>query len=110
MKQQGSTPNVRLERSQMTYTFSCPAPCNRVIRVDAHDDEDAVGKIIQAGAMTCRNSGSHDPCDTTHSRHDPVAGEAVEGSREIEHAGGRSRGDGIEGLSAGAGACGSGFR
>ena len=50
----------------MTYTFSCPAPCSRVIRVDAHDDEDAVGKIIQAGAMTCRNRGSDDPCNTTH--------------------------------------------
>ncbi len=42
----------------MTYTFSCPAPCSRVIRVEAHDDEDAVGKIIQAGAMICRNRGS----------------------------------------------------
>jgi hypothetical protein len=66
MKQQGSNPNVRLEHWQMTYTFSCPAPCSRVIRVEAHDDEDAVGKIIRAGAMICRNSGSHDPCDTTH--------------------------------------------
>jgi hypothetical protein len=50
----------------MTYTFSCPAPCSRVIRVDALDDEDAVGKIIQAGAMTCRNKGSDDTCKTTH--------------------------------------------
>jgi hypothetical protein len=50
----------------MTYTFSCPAPCSRLIRVEAHDDEDAVGKIIQAGAMTCRNRGSQNPCDTTH--------------------------------------------
>ena len=50
----------------MTYNFSCPAPCSRVIRVEAHDDEDAVEKIIQAGAMTCRKRGSNDPCDTTH--------------------------------------------
>jgi hypothetical protein len=50
----------------MTYTFSCPAPCNRVIRVEAHDDEDAVGKLVQAGAMTCRSRGSDDPCGTTH--------------------------------------------
>jgi hypothetical protein len=50
----------------LTYNFSCPAPCSRVIRVEAHDDEDAVEKIIQAGAMTCRNRGSNDPCDTTH--------------------------------------------
>ena len=50
----------------MTYNFSCPAPCSRVIRVEAHDDEDAVEKIIRAGAMTCRNRKSNDPCDTTH--------------------------------------------
>ena len=50
----------------MTYTFSCPAPCSRVIRVEARDDEDAVWKIIKAGAMTCRNRGSDSPCDTTH--------------------------------------------
>jgi hypothetical protein len=37
-----------------------------VIRVEAHDDEDAVEKIIRAGAMTCRNGGSNDRCDTTH--------------------------------------------
>jgi hypothetical protein len=50
----------------MIYTFLCPAPCRRVIRVDARNDDDAVGKIIKAGAMTCRNRASHDPCDTTH--------------------------------------------
>ena len=50
----------------MTYTFSCPAPCRRVIRVEARNDEDAVWKIIKAGAMTCRNGGSDGPCDTTH--------------------------------------------
>jgi len=44
----------------MTYTFSCPAPCTRVIRIDARNDEDAVGKIIKAGAMTCRNRKGHD--------------------------------------------------
>ena len=49
----------------MIYTFSCPAPCRRVIRVDARNDEDAVGKIIKAGALTCRNRASHDTCDTT---------------------------------------------
>jgi hypothetical protein len=50
----------------MTYNFSCPAPCSRVIRVEARDDEDAVEKIIRAGAMTCRNRESNNPCDTTH--------------------------------------------
>ena len=39
----------------MVYTFTCPAPCNRVIRVDAHNGDDAVNKIIEAGALGCRN-------------------------------------------------------
>jgi hypothetical protein len=56
----------------MTYTFSCPAPCSRVIRVDARDDEDAVGKIIEAGAMTCRNGRSHYPCEKIHSLMTPL--------------------------------------
>ena len=71
----------------MTYTFSCPAPCRRVIRVDAHDDDDAVGKIIRAGAMTCRNERSDDPCQCNASSDDPVAREAAEGSCEIGHDG-----------------------
>ena len=49
----------------MTYTFSCPAPCRQVIRVDARNDDDAVGKLIKAGAMTCRNRASDNTCDTT---------------------------------------------
>jgi len=56
----------------MTYTFSCPAPCRRVIRVDARDDEDAVGKIIEAGAMTCRNGKSRNPCEKSHSLMTPL--------------------------------------
>jgi hypothetical protein len=56
----------------MTYTFFCPAPCSRVIRVEARDDEDAVWKIIKAGAMTRRNRGSDGPCDTTHPMMPPL--------------------------------------
>jgi hypothetical protein len=56
----------------MTYIFSCPVPCSRVIRVEARDDEDAVRKIIKAGAMTCRNEGSNGPCDSTHPALSPL--------------------------------------
>lgn len=49
----------------MIYTFTCPAPCRRVIRVDARNDDVAVGKLIKAGAMTCRNRASDNTCDTT---------------------------------------------
>ena len=39
----------------MNYTFSCPVPCTRVIMVAANNDDDAVNKIIDAGAINCRN-------------------------------------------------------
>jgi hypothetical protein len=39
----------------MVYKFACPAPCSRVIMVDANSDDDAVNKIIGAGAINCRN-------------------------------------------------------
>ena len=42
----------------MIYSFACPAPCNREIKVDARDNLDAVEKIITAGAISCRNSDS----------------------------------------------------
>lgn len=45
----------------MVYTFTCPAPCDRVIKVDAHNDDDAVNKIIRAGAINCR-SLKNTPC------------------------------------------------
>ncbi len=47
----------------MIYTFACPHPCTRMIQVDAHNDEDAIWKLINAGAMTCRNKESNDPCN-----------------------------------------------
>ena len=34
----------------MKYSFTCPAPCNYEVKVDAGDDE-AVGKIIMAGEV-----------------------------------------------------------
>ena len=45
----------------MFYKFTCPAPCSRVIMVDANNDDDAVNKIIGAGAINCRNI-KNTPC------------------------------------------------
>ena len=45
----------------MVYTFTCPAPCSRLIMVDATNDDDAVNKIIGAGAINCRNI-KNTPC------------------------------------------------
>lgn len=38
----------------MVYRFACPVPCRRVIQVYANTEEDAIDKIIVAGAMSCR--------------------------------------------------------
>jgi len=50
----------------MTYTFSCPAPCQKIIVVEACNDDDAVEKLIKAGAMICRNRQSSGSCNTIH--------------------------------------------
>lgn len=46
----------------MTYTFMCPSPCNRMIRIDAGSDDDAVRKLIRAGAVECRTAGGQSAC------------------------------------------------
>lgn len=46
----------------MTYTFRCPPPCNRMIRIDAGSDDDAVRKLIRAGAVECRTAGGQSAC------------------------------------------------
>jgi hypothetical protein len=39
----------------MTYSFSCSVSCNYEIKVDAINGDDAINKIITAGAISCRN-------------------------------------------------------
>ena len=50
----------------MVYTFACPVPCNRVIKVYANTDDDAVKKIIAAGAISCRNTVNRFYCEKDH--------------------------------------------
>jgi len=38
------------------YKFACPVPCNKKIRVYAQDQDDAITKIITAGALNCRKT------------------------------------------------------
>ena len=33
----------------MKYSFKCPPPCNYEIKVEANNDDEAVGKIMKAG-------------------------------------------------------------
>ncbi|MDD5712069.1 MAG: hypothetical protein PHY31_04830 [Smithellaceae bacterium] len=50
------------EFSQMTYSFSCPVPCRKEIKVEASDENDAVAKIVAAGALRCRNAAQDLSC------------------------------------------------
>lgn len=50
----------------MVYTFACPVPCDRVIKVYANTDDDAVKKIIEAGAISCRNIANRSYCEKGH--------------------------------------------
>jgi hypothetical protein len=54
----------------MVYTFACPVPCKRIIKVYATTDDDAVNKIIEAGAISCRNTSNQSCCEYRH-RHMP---------------------------------------
>jgi hypothetical protein len=61
----------------MIYSFACPAPCNREIKVDAHDNLDAVEKIIMAGAISCRNINSQCSCNHAQVDMSPIPEEQL---------------------------------
>ncbi len=46
----------------MYYSFTCPLPCHHKIKVDAENRDDAVRKIMTAGAMSCRNLANQYYC------------------------------------------------
>ena len=35
----------------MKYSFTCPAPCNHEMKVDAQNDDEAMNKLIAAGKV-----------------------------------------------------------
>ncbi len=35
----------------MKYSFTCPAPCNFEVKVNANNDDEAVDRIIEAGEV-----------------------------------------------------------
>jgi hypothetical protein len=52
----------------MIYSFLCPMPCNHEILIDAENDDDAVTKLMLAGALRCRNARYRCRCEK--SKHD----------------------------------------
>lgn len=61
----------------MNYSFACPAPCNREIKVDANDNLDAIEKMIMAGAISCRNIGNQCRCKHAHFDMSPIPEEQL---------------------------------
>ncbi len=61
----------------MIYSFACPVPCSREFKVDAHDNGDAVSKIIMAGAMGCRNIAKLCSCEQAQFAMPPVTEEEL---------------------------------
>lgn len=47
----------------MTYSFVCPFPCNKELKVDALNNEDAINKLMLAGAIRCRNAQNQYNCE-----------------------------------------------
>lgn len=61
----------------MKYSFACPAPCNREIKVDANDHSDAVEKMIMAGAISCRNIDNQCSCQYARLNLPPIPGDQL---------------------------------
>ena len=61
----------------MNYSFSCPVPCRREIRVQARNDFDAIEKIILAGGMGCRNGNRRYGCDQAGDHLSPMSHEEL---------------------------------
>lgn len=62
----------KAREKMMTYSFACPYPCNRVIKVEAKNFLDAIDKILTAGAMSCRNNRNQFICENLHFEMPPI--------------------------------------
>lgn len=58
----------------MVYRYACPRPCHRVITVHADTDEEAIDRLIGAGAMGCRTLAYRKECKEGH-HHMPLLSE-----------------------------------
>ena len=61
----------------MTYSLTCPAPCDHEIRVDAENDDEAVNKLLTAGAFRCRNAKYRCHCKMAPHNMSPVSEEEL---------------------------------
>jgi predicted small metal-binding protein len=45
----------------MKYSFKCPAPCNKEIKVDAVTDDEAINKLMAAGKVHAKEAHPNMP-------------------------------------------------
>ncbi len=48
----------------MKYSFTCPAPCNYTISVDARDDDEGLKKIVERGKAHVKDAHPDMPAMT----------------------------------------------
>ncbi len=61
----------------INYSFTCPFPCTNKINVDAENRDDAVMKIVMAGAMSCRNLTYQCYCEKSNVNLYPIPDEEL---------------------------------
>jgi predicted small metal-binding protein len=47
---------LKKEEVVMKYSFTCPAPCNYEIKIDAQNDDEALKKIMEAGGVHAKKA------------------------------------------------------
>jgi predicted small metal-binding protein len=45
----------------MQYAFTCPAPCNHEMKVDAQNDDEAINKLMTAGKAHAKEAHPNMP-------------------------------------------------
>ena len=63
----------------MTYSFACPVPCTYEVKVRANNKDDAVGAILEAGAIRCRNEDKQCRCEDARIEMPPFTEEQLRG-------------------------------
>lgn len=61
----------------MIYSFLCPTPCSHEIFINAENDDDAVIKLMKAGALHCRNAKYHCRCEKSQHYLSPISEEKL---------------------------------
>jgi predicted small metal-binding protein len=52
---------LKKEEVVMKYSFTCPAPCNYEIKIDAQNDDEALKKIMEAGVVHAKKAHPNMP-------------------------------------------------